>query len=60
MMFQMMLCGECYENIYTSRRTNYPSFNTSPHSIIWNTFVKLFLKHPVHVKVRYFQKVLDE
>jgi hypothetical protein len=22
------MCGECYENVYTERRTNYPSFNT--------------------------------
>jgi hypothetical protein len=28
MVFQMLLCGECYENVYTERRTNYPSFNT--------------------------------
>jgi hypothetical protein len=27
MAFQMLLCGECYENVYTLRRTNYPSFN---------------------------------
>jgi hypothetical protein len=25
MLFKMLLCGECYENVYTSRRTNYPS-----------------------------------
>jgi hypothetical protein len=28
MVFQMLLFGECYENVYTWRRTNYPSFNT--------------------------------
>jgi hypothetical protein len=26
-MFQMLLCGVCYENVYTERSTNYPSFN---------------------------------
>jgi hypothetical protein len=25
---QMLLCGECCENVYNSRRTNYPSFNS--------------------------------
>jgi hypothetical protein len=25
--FQMLLCGECYGNVYTLRHTNYPSFN---------------------------------
>jgi hypothetical protein len=25
-MFQMLLCGECYENVHTYRRTNYSSF----------------------------------
>jgi hypothetical protein len=27
MVLQMLQCTECYENIYTQRRTNYPSFN---------------------------------
>jgi hypothetical protein len=46
--YQMLLCGECYENVYTFRRTNYPPFKvlTSPHSNSWNTIVRLFLKHP--------------
>jgi hypothetical protein len=22
----MLLCGECYENVYNERRTNYPLF----------------------------------
>jgi hypothetical protein len=26
MVFQMLLCGEYYENVYTLRRTNSPSF----------------------------------
>jgi hypothetical protein len=26
--FQMLLCGECYERVYTSRHSNYPSFKT--------------------------------
>jgi hypothetical protein len=27
---QMLPCGECYENVYTSRRTNYPSLKGVP------------------------------
>jgi hypothetical protein len=27
MVLQMLVFGECYENIYTWRRTNYQSFN---------------------------------
>jgi hypothetical protein len=26
MVFQMLLFGERYENVYTSKRTNYPAF----------------------------------
>jgi hypothetical protein len=26
MVFQMLLCGKCYENVYTWMRKNYPSF----------------------------------
>jgi hypothetical protein len=26
--FKMLLCGECYGNVYTQRLTNYPSLNT--------------------------------
>jgi hypothetical protein len=29
MVFQMLLCGECYENFYTLRRANCPSFSIS-------------------------------
>jgi hypothetical protein len=29
MAFQTLLCEECYENVYTQRRTNYPAFNLS-------------------------------
>jgi hypothetical protein len=52
----MLLCGECYENVYTYRHSNYPllkmslyAYKTkqSRHSHIWNTVVMLFLKHPV-------------
>jgi hypothetical protein len=27
-LFQMLLCGECYENVYTQRHTNYPSLKS--------------------------------
>jgi hypothetical protein len=26
MVFQMLLCGQCYEHVYIYRRTAYPSF----------------------------------
>jgi hypothetical protein len=50
MVFQTLLCGECYEKVYTkiylsiyqSLRGNYPSFKVQTHSNIWNTIVKLF------------------
>jgi hypothetical protein len=29
MVFQLLLCDECYENVYTYRRTNYLSFECS-------------------------------
>jgi hypothetical protein len=29
MVFRMLLCGECYENVYTLRRTNYAPLNTT-------------------------------
>jgi hypothetical protein len=29
MLFQMLLCGECYENVCTYRRTNYPSLKVT-------------------------------
>jgi hypothetical protein len=32
---QMLLCGECYENVYTYRRTNYPSFHILRMQISW-------------------------
>jgi hypothetical protein len=38
MAFQMLLCGECYKNVYTQRRTNYPSFkvlNSRLYQISW-------------------------
>jgi hypothetical protein len=44
MVFQMLLGGECYENVYNS-----------PHTSIWKTTVKLFFKHlalPVKITVR--------
>jgi hypothetical protein len=28
MIFQMLLCGKCYENFYTQRLTHYPSLST--------------------------------
>jgi hypothetical protein len=38
MVFQILLCGECYENVYTStyRRKKYPSFKV-------NAFVNVFV-----------------
>jgi hypothetical protein len=41
--FQMLLCGECYENIYTSRRTNYP--RSTPTSKAWRTEENLLPCH---------------
>jgi hypothetical protein len=42
MVFQMLLRGECYENVYAQRRTNCPSFKvlnggsyTGPHIFPW-------------------------
>jgi hypothetical protein len=49
--FQTLLCGYCYENVYTYSDERWIvcmplSINVfvTPH--IWNTIVKLFLKHP--------------
>jgi hypothetical protein len=39
--YSKCLCGEFYENIYT--------YAHSPHSNIWSTIVKLFLKHPAYI-----------
>jgi hypothetical protein len=55
MVFRTLLCGECYENISTQRRTNYPSFTVLIVCTILsvNIFVTLseyrfeaLLKHP--------------
>jgi hypothetical protein len=48
----MLLCGECYENVYTKgvqtiHHTPLSVFSWhSSHSNIWKTTAKLFLKHP--------------
>jgi hypothetical protein len=48
----MLLCGECYENIYTWRWVGSlyaftcKCFRNTRHTNIWNTIVKFLLKHP--------------
>jgi hypothetical protein len=37
MVFEMLLWGECYENVYTRRRTNYPSFKMFKYKRFRNT-----------------------
>jgi hypothetical protein len=45
MLFQMLLCGECYQ-----KRLHLKAHKLS--IVQWNTFVKLFFKHPaVHISV---------
>jgi hypothetical protein len=58
MVFKMLLCGECYENVYTQRRTNCRSFYVSPDSNISNNIVKLFLKHSI-ILVQRLHKLFD-
>jgi hypothetical protein len=45
MVFQVLLCGECYEHIYTQKPLKVYTRH-SPHINVWNTIVKLTLKHP--------------
>jgi hypothetical protein len=55
MLFQVLLCGECYKDVYTQRRTNYPSFNTlytfkcTRHTVTLyitsESHIELFLSH---------------
>jgi hypothetical protein len=46
MIFQMLQCGECYENVYALKKAYKLSIaqhlEHSPHSNIWNIIVKLF------------------
>jgi hypothetical protein len=38
----MLLCGECYENVYTWKRTNYPSFKVLNDAQLVHLYVEMF------------------
>jgi hypothetical protein len=56
MVSQMLLWGECYENVYTQRRASCPQSNLndgqfvqhSPKSNIWNAITKLFFLNTLY------------
>jgi hypothetical protein len=45
MVFQMLLCGECYKLHLMAYKLSI--FQHLERSNIWNTIVKLFFKHPL-------------